>query len=145
MDFGLVGLEYFFGTEDGISSSRVESKQRSRGSGFDEQQRSGSAEEAWRSSKMAKADDLSASKTMSLHIGVTQPRSNSILPSEYRQQEHMLSFSSPTISQVPLQRNTHTSSLSYYQRMSPPASYNRNAGMSILCFGFLFLPLLKWW
>lgn len=137
MDFGLVGLEYFLGAENGIPSSQVysgpyESKQKSRGSGFDEQQRSAIAEEVWRSSKMAKADDMSASKTMSLHQGVAQLRSN-------RQQEHMLSFSSP-VSQVPFQRNnSQSSSFSYYQRMFPPDCNRNTAGISFTRFGVYLL------
>lgn len=149
MDFGVVGLEGLVGPEGGALSQVTdpETKTKGLGSGFVKQERTGPDEDYWRSSKMVKTEDLTASKTMPLHQGTSLLRSNSMLHGDTRQQqqqqEHMLSFSShkPEVSFLTkdgglLERNTQSSTFPYYQR-TPSAAYSRNAGISFMVFGLI--------
>uniref|UniRef100_A0A5B7AMB9 Growth-regulating factor n=1 Tax=Davidia involucrata TaxID=16924 RepID=A0A5B7AMB9_DAVIN len=135
MDFGVVSLE---GPENGVSS-QVDSdpeatKPKSNGSGFLKQDRSGSGEDEWRSSKMARTDGVDAPKTMLHHQGTTLLlRSNSLLSSDGGHHHNMLSFSSPKSEVTFLSKNgglagrsTQNPAFPCYEHI--PYAYNRNAG-----------------
>lgn len=83
------------------------------GSGFSsKQERSGfDGEDCWRSSKLART----TAETMSFHQGIPLLRSTSILSSDPRRQEHMLSFSS---------------SVSDKSDVSPYLQYCKNSGLN---------------
>ncbi|RVW57399.1 Growth-regulating factor 1 [Vitis vinifera] len=135
MDFGLVGLEGLVGPED-VAPSQVaetETKQMGLGSGLGKQERSGSLQDDWADSKMARTDDFGASITMSLQHGTSLLRSNSLLSDDGGAQQHMLSFSSPKSEMSFLgkdgrlvDRGAKTTAFPYYQ--PTPSAYNRNAG-----------------
>ncbi|XP_010273550.1 PREDICTED: growth-regulating factor 6-like isoform X2 [Nelumbo nucifera] len=136
MDFGVVGLDSFMGSESGLASlvSESEAKQKGYGSGFLKQERSGTAEDDWRSFKMPRTDDLSASKTMLLQQRTPSLlRSNSLFADQPQQQ--MLSFSSPkseglllSNDSVLAERNLQNAMLPYYHH--PSSSYARSTGLS---------------
>ena len=137
MDFGLVGLEGLVGPED-VAPSQVaetETKQMGLGSGLGKQEISGSLQDDWADSKMARTDDFGASITMSLQHGTSLLRSNSLLSDDGGAQQHMLSFSSPKSEMSFLgkdgrlvDRGAKTTAFPYYQ--PTPSAYNRNAGIS---------------
>ncbi|KAA8522576.1 hypothetical protein F0562_013063 [Nyssa sinensis] len=136
MDFGVVSLEGLVSPENGVSSqvaSDAEAKRpKSNGSGFLKQERSGSGEDEWRSSKMARTDGFDCPKTM-LHQQGTLLRSNSLLSGDGGQNQNMLSFSSPKSEVTFLSksgglagRSTQNPAFPYYQHT--PYAYTRNAG-----------------
>ncbi|KAJ6344848.1 hypothetical protein OIU76_006394 [Salix suchowensis] len=119
--------------------SPPETKQKILGSVSSKQERSASSaqDDYWRTSKMPKNNDFSVTKTMSLHQPASLLRSNYMFSDDSRQQEHMMSFSSPRPETTPflrrdggfVERSTqnHTaSSFPYYQNTA--SSYIRSAG-----------------
>lgn len=124
---GLVGSDATATTTSGFASlaSDPESKQKWYGSGFLKQERSGATEDDWRSSKLPKTDDISASKaSMLLHHRNSLLRSNATPFSD----GHMLSFSSLKSDQAsPLPFSYH-----------PITAYTRNTGIYTLAFFALF-------
>lgn len=136
MDFGVVGLDSFVDSSDAPSphpASDPETKLKSLGSAFSKQDRSGFVDDDWRNSKIPKTETVSASKTMPLHQGFPLLRSNTLLSSDGRQKEHMLSFSSiksgtslQTKDSDLIPRNTQNSIFPYNQQKS--SLYSRNTG-----------------
>ncbi|KAB5526565.1 hypothetical protein DKX38_020412 [Salix brachista] len=143
MDFGVLGLEGLVGPETSSEApshvSPPETKQNILGSVSSKQERSASSaqDDYWRTSKMPKNNDFSVTKTMSLHQPASLLRSNYMFSDDSRQQEHMMSFSSPRPETTPflrrdgglVERSTqnHTaSSFPYYQNTA--SSYIRSAG-----------------
>ncbi|KAK6245877.1 WRC domain - like 10 [Theobroma cacao] len=131
MDFGVVGLEGFVGSETtttGLASlaSDPETKQKWYGSGFLKQERSGNNEDDWRSSKLAKIDDFSASKAMLLQQRNTLLRSNTSIFSDGQQQQQMLSFSAPKSEALSVDRSSQNVTFPYFHLTSP--AYTRNTG-----------------
>ncbi|XP_022766437.1 growth-regulating factor 1-like [Durio zibethinus] len=130
MDFGVVGLEGFEGSETttttGFTSlaSDPETKQKWYGSGFLKQERSGNNEDDWRSSKLAKIDDFSASKAMLLQRRNTLLRSNTSIFSDGQQQQQMLSFSAPKSEALSVDRSSQNVTFPYFHLTSP--AYTRN-------------------
>lgn len=132
MDLGLVGLEGLVGSED-VAPSQVaeaETKPMGLGSGLGKQGRSGSLQDDWADSKMARTDDFGPSITMSLQHGTSLLRSNSLLSDDGGPQQHMLSFSAPKSEMSFLgkdgglvNRGAKTTAFPYYQ--STPSAYNR--------------------
>ncbi|KAF8410257.1 hypothetical protein HHK36_002782 [Tetracentron sinense] len=132
MDFGVVGFD---GMDSGFASavSNPETRQKGYGSGFLKQERSGYAEDDWGSFKIARTDDFSSSETMLLQQRTPSLlRSNSMF-SEARQQQHMLSFSSPKSEALLLsndggllERTVQNATLPYYNHT--PSAYARNTG-----------------
>ncbi|GLT62956.1 hypothetical protein SLA2020_355570 [Shorea laevis] len=102
MDFGVVGLDGVVGadtsatTTSGLASlaSDPEIKQKWYGSGFLKQEKSCSNEDDWRSSKLAKTEDFSASKAMLFQQRNSLLRSNASIFPDVQQNQQMLSFSS---------------------------------------------------
>ncbi|KAE8727884.1 Growth-regulating factor 7 [Hibiscus syriacus] len=136
MDFGVVGLEGFVGSEvtaaiTGFTSlaSDPKTKQKWYGSGFLKQERSGNNEDDCRSSKLAKFDDFSASKAMLLNQRDTLPRSNTSIFSDGRQQpQQMLSFSAPKSEALSVDKGSQNVAFPYFHLTSP--AYSRNTGYS---------------
>ncbi|KAI3884888.1 hypothetical protein MKX03_018747 [Papaver bracteatum] len=105
MDFGVVGFDGMMGSSEinGFpslgSSDADQTRQKGYGSGFNKQERSGSAEDNWRSLKMSRADDFcnTGSKTMLFQQrnNSSSLRSNSLFSDNGQAQTQMLSFSSP--------------------------------------------------
>ncbi|GLT93629.1 hypothetical protein SLE2022_114120 [Rubroshorea leprosula] len=103
MDFGVVGLDGVVGsdtsatTTSGLASlaSDPETKEKWYGSGFLKQERSCSNEDDWRSSKLAKTEDFSASKAMLFQQRNSLLRSNASIFPDVQQNQQMLSFCSP--------------------------------------------------
>ncbi|OVA09424.1 WRC [Macleaya cordata] len=141
MDFGMVGLDGFVGSESGFTSSmdsEAENRQKGYGSRVLKQARSsGSADDEWRSLKMAKTDDVLASNKMQL-----QQRTSSLLRSNSLTSDgqQMLSFSSPK-SDTPLYSSNTTlpfyhHTLSSYARNTGLGSGSSNTSMSGVLTGF---------
>ncbi|KAF9668440.1 hypothetical protein SADUNF_Sadunf14G0003800 [Salix dunnii] len=142
MDFGVLGLEGLVGPETCSEAPHVslpETKPKILGSVLSKQERSASSaqDDYWRTSKMPKSNDFSVTKTMSLHQPASLLRSNYMLSDDSRQQEHMMSFSSPRPETTPFLRkdgglverstqNYTASSFPYYQNTA--SSYIRSAG-----------------
>ncbi|XP_010548469.1 PREDICTED: growth-regulating factor 1-like [Tarenaya hassleriana] len=102
------------------------------GSGFAKQDRSGfDGEDYWRSSKLGRTEDFSGCKTLSFHQGIPLLRSTSLVSSDPRRQEHMLSFSSSDKSEaLDFSKDDgldNKSCLSPYLQQFA-SSYSRNAG-----------------
>ncbi|KAJ8769292.1 hypothetical protein K2173_002496 [Erythroxylum novogranatense] len=99
MDFGVLGLDGLVGPENIDAPSQVsasETKTKILESGSVKHGRSfGSGQDDWGSLKMARTDDVSVPKSMPLHQTSGFLRSNVMVSGGSRQQEHMLSFSSP--------------------------------------------------
>ncbi|KAE8715625.1 bZIP transcription factor family protein [Hibiscus syriacus] len=139
MDFGVVGLEGFVGSEvtaatTGFTSlaSDLETKQKWSGSGFLKQKRSGNNEDDC-SSKLVKFDDFSASKAMLLNQRETLLRSNTSIFSDGQQQpQQMLSFSAPKSEALSVDKGSQNVAFPYFHFTSP--AYSRNTGYS--CGGF---------
>lgn len=156
-----MSLEALVGPEAGTAGSSKVSEPKTRfmglGSELVKHEKSWDAEYDWKSSKMAKNDNLSAHKTMPLHQGTPLRRSNALFSGEGRQQEHMLSFS-PVKPEVPILRKDGSivdkgtyNDFPYYQRA--PSAYIKNAGNHhhpeqrwfvrscgfIFCFQFFFI------
>ncbi|GMI91070.1 growth-regulating factor 1 [Hibiscus trionum] len=133
MDFGVMGLEGFVGSEattTGFTSlaSDPETKQKWSGSGFLKQERSDNNED-WRSSKLAKFDDSSVSKATLLNQRNTLLRSNtSIFSDGQQQQQQMLSFSAPKSEALSVDRGSQNVAFPYFHLTSP--AYTRNTGYS---------------
>ncbi|XP_052189516.1 growth-regulating factor 1-like [Diospyros lotus] len=131
MDLGMVGLDGLVGSDTCLaslasssSSSDPETKQKWYGSGgcTRKQERPGaSSEDEWRSLKVAKTDDVSASKSMLFQQRAGGPllRSNSTLLSDGQQ---MLSFSSPTPQTAPLPYYARNSGYGSGGGLNPAAS-----------------------
>ncbi|XP_010531313.1 PREDICTED: growth-regulating factor 1 [Tarenaya hassleriana] len=102
------------------------------GSGFAKQDRSGfDGEDYWRSPKLARTEDFLGCKTLSFHQGVPLLRSTSLVSSDPRRQEHMLSFSSSDKSEAPEFNkdgglDNRISVSPYLQQFA--SSYSRDAG-----------------
>ncbi|XP_043711058.1 growth-regulating factor 1-like [Telopea speciosissima] len=136
MDFGVAGLDGFVGSENGFAPlvSETENKHKCYVSGFLKQERSGATEDDWRSSKMARTDDLTASKPMSLHQSTPSLlRSNSLFPDGHHQPQ-MLSFSSPKSETFLLsndgalaERALQNAAFSHYS--TPSSAYTRSTGL----------------
>ncbi|KAH7567561.1 hypothetical protein JRO89_XS07G0093100 [Xanthoceras sorbifolium] len=128
MDFGVVGFDGLVGSDTtgfGSLASDPVTKHKWYGSaGFLKQERSdNNTEDDWRSSKVAKTDDFSASKAMLLQQrNSTLLRSNSTL-FDGQQQQQMLSFSSPKSDVLSLDRTSENATLPYY-----PLTFSRNTG-----------------
>ncbi|KAE8707673.1 Growth-regulating factor 1, putative isoform 2 [Hibiscus syriacus] len=102
MDFGVLGLDGIVGPHNGAPSPSptqtflsAESKPMLLGSRFTKQERSSDSaeEDHWKSFKLPRTDDLSTSKTMSLHQGTPLLISNSLVFTEACQQDHMINLS----------------------------------------------------
>ncbi|KAL6212346.1 hypothetical protein ACLB2K_017566 [Fragaria x ananassa] len=124
MDFGVVGLDGFGGSDIGfgfVASSDQEGKNKQYGSGFQKQERSGTVDEEqhWRSSKQAKSsDDFSAPKKMlQLNTGLMRTNSTSF------DGQQLLSFSSSPKSEA-----QNASLPSYFQQAV--SAYHRNSGIN---------------
>ncbi|XP_061351492.1 growth-regulating factor 1-like [Gastrolobium bilobum] len=130
MDLGVVGLDGLVGSNTGFVSlaSDPEPKHKWYGSGFNKQERSGTTEDEWRSSKLAKTDDISASKAMLLQQRNSLLRSNATLFSDGQHQNQMLSFSSPKSEPLLVDKATPNATLPYSYH--PFSSYSRNTGYS---------------
>ncbi|KAK8624254.1 hypothetical protein V6N13_065605 [Hibiscus sabdariffa] len=148
MDFGVVGLEGFVGSETpaaaattttsaGFTSvaSASETKQKLCGSWFLKQERSGNGEEDdSRGSKLAKFDDFSASKPM-----LSQQRNGSFRSNnasvffDGQQQPQMLSFSVPKSEALSMDRSSQNVIFPYYHLTSP--AYTKHTGYSSGGFG----------
>ncbi|XP_057482559.1 growth-regulating factor 1-like [Actinidia eriantha] len=119
MDFGALDFGSLVGPDNGVSSQAVSdpeaTKPNSNGSGFLKQGRSGSGQDDWRSSKVARTDDSESPNTM-LHLQGTPLllRSDSL-------QQNMLSFSSPRSEVSFLSKNGGSADRT-------PYSYARNSG-----------------
>ncbi|XP_062018529.1 growth-regulating factor 6-like [Rosa rugosa] len=117
MDFGVVGLEGFGGSDIGFGSDQ-EAKNRRYGSGFQKQERSGTVdEEHWRSSKQVKSsDDFSAPKKMlQLNTGMMSTNSTNF------DGQQLLSFSSSSKLEA-----QNASLPSYFQQAV--SAYHKNSG-----------------
>jgi hypothetical protein len=165
MDFGVLGLEGLVGPETSSEApshvSPPETKPKILGSVLSKRERSASSaqDDYWRTSKMPKNDDFSVTKTMSLHQPTSLLRSNYMLSDDSRQQEHMMSFSSPRPETTPflskdgelVERSTqNNTALSFRYHQNTASSYIRSAGKyisssSVLLSGlkFLFFFLLN--
>ncbi|XP_038990573.1 growth-regulating factor 1-like [Hibiscus syriacus] len=133
MDFGVVGLEGFVGSEatnTGFTSlaSDPETMQKWYGSGFLKQERSGNNEDDRRSSKLAKFDAFSASKATFLNQRNTSLRSNTSIFSDGQQQQQILSFSAPKSEVISVDRGSQNVAFPYFNLTSP--AYTRNTGYS---------------
>ncbi|KAL6961303.1 hypothetical protein U1Q18_039070 [Sarracenia purpurea var. burkii] len=147
MDFGTSDLEALAGPENRLPprpqlvSDSEATKLKMNGSGFFiKQPRSGSCEDDWRSSKVARTDGSDSPKTM-LNLQLLEtpmlPRSNSMISGDGGRQLNMLSFSSPR-SEAPsvgkngglfAERNAQNHPPSSHYHHSPYGSYARNAGV----------------
>ncbi|TKY57922.1 Growth-regulating factor 1 [Spatholobus suberectus] len=134
MDLGVVGLDGLVGSDSGAFGSSLasdpETKHKWYGSGVLKQGRSGTSEDEWRSSKVAKTDDMSAaSKAMLFHQRNSLLRSNATLFSDGHHQPQMLSFSSPKSEPLLVDKASANATLpfSYHQLSS---NYSRNTGYS---------------
>ncbi|XP_022721026.1 growth-regulating factor 1-like [Durio zibethinus] len=129
MDLAVVGLEGFVGSETtGFTSlaSDPETKQKWYGSGFLKQERSGNNEDDWRSSKLAKNDDFTASKAMLLQQRNAFWRSNASILSDGQEQQQMLSFSAPKSEAFSVDRSYENVTFPYFHLKS--SAYTRNTG-----------------
>ncbi|TYI82546.1 hypothetical protein E1A91_D05G228400v1 [Gossypium mustelinum] len=140
MDFGVVGLEGFVGSDTATTTTTTtttagctslaadpEAKQKWYGSGFLKQERSGNNEDDWRSSKLAKFDDFSTSKAALHNHRNTLLRSNfSIFSDGQHQQQQMLSFSAPKSDALSVDTASQSVAFPYFQLTSP--AYTRNTG-----------------
>ncbi|MBA0775339.1 hypothetical protein Gotri_010492 [Gossypium trilobum] len=141
MDFGVVGLEGFVGSDTATTTTTTttttagfaslaadpEAKQKWYGSGFLKQERSGNNEDDWRSSKLAKFDDFSTSKAALHNHRNTLLRSNiSIFSDGQHQQQQMLSFSAPKSDALSVETASQSVAFPYFQLTSP--AYTRNTG-----------------
>ncbi|GMI89671.1 growth-regulating factor 1 [Hibiscus trionum] len=131
MDFGVVGLDGFVGSETTTSTgftlvaSDSETKQKLYGSGFLKQQRSGNGEDDSRGSKLAKFDDFSASKLV-----LSQQRNGSFrsvfFDGQQQQQQKMLSFSAPKSEALSMDRSSQNVIFPDYHLTSP--AYTKHTG-----------------
>ncbi|PPS15707.1 hypothetical protein GOBAR_AA04877 [Gossypium barbadense] len=131
MDFGVVGLEGIVGSETStgftLVASESETKQKLYGSAFLKQKRSGSNEDDWRSSKLAKFDDISASKAVLSQHRNTLFRSNTSIFFDGQQQQQMLSFSAPKLEALSMGRSSQNVIFPYFHLTSPACT--RNTGV----------------
>ncbi|KAK7383255.1 hypothetical protein VNO78_28929 [Psophocarpus tetragonolobus] len=132
MDLGLVGLEGLVGSDSASFTSSVatdpETKHKWCGSGVLKQERSSiTSEDEWRTSKVAKTDDMSAaSKAMFFHQRNSFLRSNATLFSDAHHQSQILSFSSPKSEPLLVDKASPNATLPFsYHQLS---SYCRNTG-----------------
>ncbi|KAK8571394.1 hypothetical protein V6N13_103520 [Hibiscus sabdariffa] len=147
MDFGVVGLEGFVGSETAAATTTTsagftlvasdsETKQKLLcGSGFLKQERSGNGEEDdSRGSKLTKFDDFSASKPM-----LSQQRNGSFRSNntsvffDGQQQPQMLSLSAPKSEALSMDRSSQNVIFPYYHLTSP--AYTKHTGYSSGGFG----------
>ncbi|KAL6993887.1 hypothetical protein U1Q18_011998 [Sarracenia purpurea var. burkii] len=150
MDFGAVGLEGLACPDNRICSQVVSNPDQAtktksnNGSGFLKQPRSGSLEDDWTSSKLARTDDSDSSKTMLYPQGIPMLlRSNSLISGDAAAQHPtMLSFSSPSSSTssrsevaflsrnggLAAERSNQNVASPYFQHT--PYGFSRNAGYS---------------
>ncbi|TYJ45963.1 hypothetical protein E1A91_A02G090900v1 [Gossypium mustelinum] len=128
MDFGVVGLEGIVGSETStgftLVASESETKQKLYGSAFLKQKRSGSNEDDWRSSKLAKFDDISASKAVLSQHRNTLFRSNTSIFFDGQQQQQMLSFSAPKLEALSMGRSSQNVIFPYFHLTSPACTRN---------------------
>ncbi|KAK8580502.1 hypothetical protein V6N13_143583 [Hibiscus sabdariffa] len=136
MDFGVVGLEGFVSSEaaaaatTGFTSlvSDPEMKQKWHGSGFLKQERPGDNEDDWRSSKLAKFDDFSASKAMLLNQRNSLQRSSNT--SIFSDGQQLLSFSAPKSEALSVDRGSQNVAPPYFHLTSPAYTRNTVSGYS---------------
>lgn len=120
MDFGAVGLEGLVGSVDNsaalasFASSDRETKQELYGSGFPKQERSGAADDDWRSSKLPKT-------TESLLL----PQRNTSLKSQHQPQ--ILSFSCPKSKALSVERSAQNATFPGFHPTS--SAYSRSTGI----------------
>ncbi|TYI39451.1 hypothetical protein ES332_A02G099600v1 [Gossypium tomentosum] len=128
MDFGVVGLEGIVGSETStgftLVASESETKQKLYGSAFLKQKRSGSNEDDWRSSKLAKFDDISASKAVLSQHRNTLFRSNTSIFFDGQQQQQMLSFSATKLEALSMGRSSQNVIFPYFHLTSPACTRN---------------------
>ncbi|XP_012482696.1 growth-regulating factor 1 isoform X2 [Gossypium raimondii] len=128
MDFGVVGLEGIVGSETSngftLVASESETKQKLYGSAFLKQERSGSSEDDWRTSKLAKFDDISASKAVLSQHRNTLFRSNTSIFFDGQQQQQMLSFSAPKSEALSMGRSSQNVIFPYFHLTSPACTRN---------------------
>ncbi|TYI92954.1 hypothetical protein E1A91_D02G104900v1 [Gossypium mustelinum] len=128
MDFGVVGLEGIVGSETSngftLVASESETKQKLYGSAFLKQERSGSSEDDWRTSKLAKFDDISASKAVLSQHRNTLFRSNTSIFFDGQQQQQMLSFSAPKSEALSMGRSSQNVTFPYFHLTSPACTRN---------------------
>ncbi|KAH1096983.1 hypothetical protein J1N35_013904 [Gossypium stocksii] len=128
MDFGVVSLEGILGSETStgftLVASESETKQKLYGSAFLKQERSGSSEDDRRSSKLAKFDDISASKAVLSQHRNTLFRSNTSIFFDGQQQQQMLSFSAPKSEALSMGRSSQNVIFPYFHLTSPACTRN---------------------
>ncbi|MBA0710889.1 hypothetical protein Golax_010144, partial [Gossypium laxum] len=126
--FGVVGLEGIVGSETSngftLVASESETKQKLYGSAFLKQERSGSSEDDWRTSKLAKFDDISASKAVLSQHRNTLFRSNTSIFFDGQQQQQMLSFSAPKSEALSMGRSSQNVIFPYFHLTSPACTRN---------------------
>ncbi|KAK8309075.1 hypothetical protein V6Z12_D02G103800 [Gossypium hirsutum] len=101
-----------------------ETKQKLYGSAFLKQERSGSSEDDWRTSKLAKFDDISASKAVLSQHRNTLFRSNTSIFFDGQQQQQMLSFSAPKSEALSMGRSSQNVTFPYFHLTSPACTRN---------------------
>ncbi|KAL2317866.1 hypothetical protein Fmac_031742 [Flemingia macrophylla] len=136
MDLGVVGLEGLVGSDSvasfgcsSLAASDPEAKHKWYGSGVLKQERSGTGEDddEWRTSKVAKTDDMSAaSKAMLFHHRNSLLRSNNATLFADHHHPQMLSFSNPKSETLLLDKPSSNATLpfSYHQLSSRSTGYN---------------------
>nr|KJB29407.1 hypothetical protein B456_005G098700 [Gossypium raimondii] len=107
-----------------ILRKESETKQKLYGSAFLKQERSGSSEDDWRTSKLAKFDDISASKAVLSQHRNTLFRSNTSIFFDGQQQQQMLSFSAPKSEALSMGRSSQNVIFPYFHLTSPACTRN---------------------
>ncbi|OAY23074.1 growth-regulating factor 1 [Manihot esculenta] len=137
MDFGIVGLEGLVGSETtssgfaSLASSDPETKHKWYGSGFLKQERSGTTEDDWRSSKLSKTESmlLPAQRNTLLKSNTSTTAAattTSTLFTDGQQQQQMLSFSCPKSEALSAERIPQNATLPYFHLTS--SAYTKNTG-----------------
>ncbi|KAF2324226.1 hypothetical protein GH714_010786 [Hevea brasiliensis] len=132
MDFGVVGLEGFVGSDTSsscfasLATSDPEIKQKWYGSGVLKQERSGTtSEDDCRSSKLSKTESMLLPQRNTLLKSITTSTTTTLFPDGHQHQQ-MLSFSRPKSEALSVERSTQNATLPYFQLTS--SAYNRNTG-----------------
>lgn len=140
MDFGIVGLEGLVGSETtssgfaSLASSDPETKHKWYGSGFLKQERSGTTEDDWRSSKLSKTESmlLPAQRNTLLKSNTSTTAAattTSTLFTDGQQQQQMLSFSCPKSEALSAERIPQNATLPYFHLTS--SAYAKNTGTTV--------------
>ncbi|KDP41582.1 hypothetical protein JCGZ_15989 [Jatropha curcas] len=129
MDFGVVGLEGLVAGSDttgssfaSLASSDPETKHKWYGSGFLKQERSGTTEDDWRSSKLSKTESMLLPQRNTL---LKSNATNLFPDGNQQQQQQMLSFACPKSESLTVDRSSQNLTLPYFHLTS---AYNRNTG-----------------